>query len=289
MMVACELSHPERELNLTNVSSLPDPQRSAVDSRSSSSRVMLDEPSDVRLVVDAAAISGYEKVGADLLLQRVDGSIFHIQDFFKIGPNGEYSRLLGNADEMLVAGLMTPEPDYSVETPMLFSRGAGDAMDGETVSGNDIVERTSTDGVEGGGFVSFLEEGLPRLAGAGLMLGSGFVIPNENDMAQSSSDSPPVSQSEDEDVVTMESLNGEAELDEIAVLLAVEPRISMNEIEEGDASSDWKNNEEENASVAVEPTFDSIEGPLLMSGVVQIVLDLPVDQMDHLGAENPTW
>ena len=63
----------------------------------------------------------------------------------------------------------------------------------------------------------------------------------------------------------------------------------MNEIEEGDASSDWKNNEEENASVAMEPTFGSIEGPLLMSGVVQIVLDLPVDQMDHLGTENPTW
>lgn len=56
-------------------------------------------------------IAFYEKAGADLRVTLLDGKVVSLQNFFAMGPNGEYSRLLnGEAGTPEVTGLIAPEP-----------------------------------------------------------------------------------------------------------------------------------------------------------------------------------
>lgn len=156
--------------------SISDPVKPGAVTSLYGSRLALEAPSDVRLALDATAITGYEKVGADLVLRLADGSTYRIDDFFKIGSDGDYSRLLTAADQLVAAGVMVPEPDYSEEAPALFSFGTGDAMN----TGADPAQTAASE-TDGGGIGGLLDEGLAHFAGAGLLVGSGVVFFSDND------------------------------------------------------------------------------------------------------------
>lgn len=72
----------------------------------------LAQPSDVHFGTGAAGIAFFEKSGADLRVTLLDGSKVMLRDFFVIGPEGEFSRLLdgGGSGSVEVTGLVAPEP-----------------------------------------------------------------------------------------------------------------------------------------------------------------------------------
>lgn len=79
--------------------------------RHSTANVELSSPSDVYFGNAAPGIAFYEKSGADLKVTLLDGTETLIEDFFVIGPDGNYSRLLlgpNGTEEM--SGLIAPEP-----------------------------------------------------------------------------------------------------------------------------------------------------------------------------------
>lgn len=79
--------------------------------RNTGNSVMLKQPSDVYLGTSAPGIAYYEKAGSDLRVTLLDNQVVVIGNFFSIGENGEFSRLLqsaGGAAE--VTGLIAPEP-----------------------------------------------------------------------------------------------------------------------------------------------------------------------------------
>jgi hypothetical protein len=102
------------------------------------SDISLTSPADIALVAGNPDIAEFKKVGSDLNLVMENGETLDIENFFTIGPEGDFSRLQIASGETVATGLMVPEPD------------PGDRAD------------------DGGG----LE--LSSLAGTGLMLGGGF-------------------------------------------------------------------------------------------------------------------
>lgn len=79
--------------------------------RSTADGVNLRTPSDVHLGTASPGIAFYEKAGADLRVTLLDGKVLMLQNFFAMGPNGEYSRLLnGEGGSVEVTGLIAPEP-----------------------------------------------------------------------------------------------------------------------------------------------------------------------------------
>lgn len=79
--------------------------------RNTGNSVMLKQPSDVYFGTAAPGIAYYEKAGSDLRVTLLDNQVVVIGNFFSIGENGEFSRLLqsaGGATE--VTGLIAPEP-----------------------------------------------------------------------------------------------------------------------------------------------------------------------------------
>ena len=66
---------------------------------------------DVFLGRNGAGIAYYEKSGADLRITLLDQQEVLVRNFFAIGANGEYSRLLKTQNgEVEVSGLIAPEP-----------------------------------------------------------------------------------------------------------------------------------------------------------------------------------
>lgn len=80
--------------------------------RSVSNEIKLSTASDVYFGSAVAGIAFYEKSGADLRVTLLDGQEITLQDFFVIGPQGQYSRLLdgGANGSVEVTGLIAPEP-----------------------------------------------------------------------------------------------------------------------------------------------------------------------------------
>ena len=74
------------------------------------SRRILSEPTDVSV---SASILGTEKSGQDLVVRLSNGETLNIENFFVIGPDGDFSRLLSSDGSPVVTGLMAPEPDLA--------------------------------------------------------------------------------------------------------------------------------------------------------------------------------
>lgn len=75
------------------------------------SHLPLASPTDVTLTSRNAKISGYEKSGADLNIRFADGHALEVQNFFVIGEQGDFSRLISSTGAPLVTGLMGPEAE----------------------------------------------------------------------------------------------------------------------------------------------------------------------------------
>lgn len=75
------------------------------------SQLSLEIPKTVALDPTAAPVVGFDKMGADLNVEFSDGERLHIKDFFVIGPDGDFSRLASPSGEIIVTGLMGPEPE----------------------------------------------------------------------------------------------------------------------------------------------------------------------------------
>jgi len=79
--------------------------------RTAGNQVLLSRPMDVFLGRNGAGIAYYEKSGADLRITLLDQQEVLVRNFFAIGANGEYSRLLKTqGGEVEVSGLIAPEP-----------------------------------------------------------------------------------------------------------------------------------------------------------------------------------
>ena len=71
----------------------------------------LSQPADVFFGSASPGIAFYEKVGPDLNITLLDGTDVVIKNFFVIGPDGSYSRLLVGAERAEeITGLVAPEP-----------------------------------------------------------------------------------------------------------------------------------------------------------------------------------
>lgn len=76
-----------------------------------SSRLSLEIPQQVFMSASASDVAGYEKIGSDLSIQFTTGDHLYLDDFFVLGENGDYSRLMTQDGSILVTGLIAPEPD----------------------------------------------------------------------------------------------------------------------------------------------------------------------------------
>ena len=83
-----------------------------------SSRRVLAEPTDVSV---GAPVLGTEKAGQDLVVRLANGETQTIENFFVIGPDGDFSRLLSASGTPVVTGLMAPEPDIPQDSE--FTQG----------------------------------------------------------------------------------------------------------------------------------------------------------------------
>ncbi|WP_162792148.1 hypothetical protein [Pseudosulfitobacter sp. DSM 107133] len=122
---------------------------------------MLDAPTDVSLA-PGVSIVGTEKVGGDLVVGLSNGETLHLDDFFVIGPDGDFSRLMSASGEPLVTGLMGPEPDFpqSAETTEAMQSVESPATSSPDAAGSDAD-------ADGWG-------DLALITGAGFTLGSGI-------------------------------------------------------------------------------------------------------------------
>jgi hypothetical protein len=79
----------------------------------------LTQPADVFFGSASPGIAFYEKIGPDLNITLLDGTDVVIKNFFVIGPDGSYSRLLVGAERAEeITGLVAPEPiAFSTDTP----------------------------------------------------------------------------------------------------------------------------------------------------------------------------
>ncbi|UYV36739.1 hypothetical protein N4R57_17360 [Rhodobacteraceae bacterium D3-12] len=129
---------------------------------------------------------GYAKQGTNLEIQLSNGKTLQVEDFFVIGPDGDFSRLITDSGEAVITGLMGPEPDIQL------SPDEGEASVGQQRSAGAMEHLT--DGQAGGFGDGGAETGgwsTKALMGAGLSLSSGFglLLEGQSD-AQSAAPEP---------------------------------------------------------------------------------------------------
>lgn len=83
------------------------------------SHLPLAAPTDITLTARNAQISGYQKSGADLSVRFADGNALQLQNFFVIGEQGDFSRLISASGAPLVTGLMGPEAESETDEPQI--------------------------------------------------------------------------------------------------------------------------------------------------------------------------
>ena len=83
------------------------------------SHLPLAAPTDITLTARNAQISGYQKSGADLSVRFADGNALQLQNFFVIGEQGDFSRLISASGAPLVTGLMGPEAESEPDEPQI--------------------------------------------------------------------------------------------------------------------------------------------------------------------------
>lgn len=86
--------------------------------RVSGTEMSLDAPADIFFGETTPGIAFYEKIGSDLYVTLLDGTEVQLKNFFVIGADGSYSRLLVGANRAEeITGLVAPEPiAFSTET-----------------------------------------------------------------------------------------------------------------------------------------------------------------------------
>lgn len=207
-----------------------------------SSRRVLAEPSDVSV---GAPILGTEKAGSDLVVRLANGETQTIENFFVIGPGGDFSRLLSADGTPVVTGLMAPEPDIPQDSEFT------EAM--QTPQGVAAAD-PGTIGTEDGGAGGTGDWNNTALfAGAGFSLGSGIGFLSEDD-----SDAAPAR--------TVQDTQPEAQTDLVAVIdaltgpedAALQPSDFANEGSEEDAEALPTDFGDENATELTE-TYGFLE------------------------------
>lgn len=209
------------------------------------SNVSLKVPMDVSLVNGAASIISSDKIGSDLALTFADGTTLRVQDFFVIGENGNFSRLLLPGGEAFVTGLMGPEPAYP----------DGDAATVQAAqdSGTQDASGDNDNAGQDDGLGQSLDWSDPLLlAGAGLSLGSGVDF-----LSSGGSDPAPVTAREEEDDLAqiIDALaGGESEVLDPAEYDA-DVEVQVPEVETGDASEDLAGEAVDPDDAPVDATF----------------------------------
>lgn len=147
------------------------------------SKMSLGAPAVISLAQGTPAIVASDKLGSDLVLSFADGKTLLVQNFFVIGEQGDFSRLLLPDGEAFVTGLMGPEPTYSTD---------GDVA-GHTVHGAEGAAALQAEqpGVQESAGERVDWSGPLLLAGTGLSLGAGvnFSSGNGDDGASAASES----------------------------------------------------------------------------------------------------
>ena len=92
------------------------------------SNMSLGTPADISLARGTPAIVASDKLGSDLALSFADGKTLLVRDFFVIGEEGDFSRLLLPNGEAFVTGLMGPEPSYITDRNAQGSVEAGSCL-----------------------------------------------------------------------------------------------------------------------------------------------------------------
>lgn len=146
------------------------------------SNMSLGAPADIALAQGTPAIVGSEKLGPDLALSFADGKTLVVRDFFVVGEEGDFSRLLLPDGEAFVTGLMGPEPIYSAQEDA--------AKPGLHGSETDAAPQADIPEVEGGAGESMDWSGPLLLAGTGLTLGSGVSFLSESDEKETAEVAP---------------------------------------------------------------------------------------------------
>lgn len=134
-----------------------------------SSRRVLAEPSDVSV---GAPILGTEKAGQDLVVRLANGETQTIENFFVIGPDGDFSRLLSVSGTPVVTGLMAPEPDIPQDSE--FTQ-AMQTQQGVATAGVASAEAEDDGAGSAGDW-----DNTALFAGAGFSLGSGIGFLSED-------------------------------------------------------------------------------------------------------------
>lgn len=120
---------------------------SAIDGISASqttSHLALDTATDIALGRSAPGIANYSKIGPDLELSFSDGQSLYVENFFVLGPQGEYSQLLATDGSVSVTGLMAPEPEPKETILSEQTIGTGDPMIAMDASGAEAREGNKT-------------------------------------------------------------------------------------------------------------------------------------------------
>lgn len=130
------------------------------------SHMSLGAPADISLAEGTSKIVASDKLGSDLVLRFADGKTLLVRDFFAIGPDGDFSRLLLPNGEVFATGLMSPEPFYEADREAL--EPVYDVVSAEPVVRGADAELQSV------GLGETVDWSSPLLlAGAGLSLGAG--------------------------------------------------------------------------------------------------------------------
>jgi hypothetical protein len=133
-----------------------------------SSRRVLAEPTDVSV---GAPVLGTEKAGQDLVVRLANGETQTIENFFVIGPDGDFSRLLSASGTPVVTGLMAPEPDMPQDSEFTQGMQAPQGVAAaDTASAEDDGTGTAGDW-----------DNTALFAGAGFSLGSGIGLLSGDD------------------------------------------------------------------------------------------------------------
>ncbi|WP_376873555.1 hypothetical protein [Albirhodobacter sp. R86504] len=162
------------------------------------SPLKISHPTDIRLTQSNAAVQSYDKVGADLIVTFADGETLIATNFFVIGETGDFSRLVAADGEVLVTGLLAPEPNDTLSPTESFA-----PIDAGEPGGSSMQAVTQETGNFGGAWAK------PALF-AGLGFSSGTVLFANNDEATSASPVASTTTSQDEALDT-EALSTDAE------------------------------------------------------------------------------
>jgi hypothetical protein len=225
----------------------------------------LDRPADVLLAPGVAGGAGYDKDGADLVMRLAGGETARIENFFVIGPNGDFSRLLSAGGDVVATGLMAPEPEYPDEPDAVTDVGAGDA-----ITNVDAVEVASDSAEESVGSGGIMANGLTPWIGAGLLVGSGIAFSSDSGGSDDGSGAVDAGQVVDEGEIATD-LSGDALLppeDDLTSELLSSRLISSDEpdVPSGDVAAepvDTDANETDAVETEAGQFSDTLEGYIL--------------------------